>query len=243
MQHLRRWLGPQVVVLAITGCGMPTAGIHRDASNTVHDASDAVGTSGDSGGNVDAGSGSGSGSGGAITCPGPGSPKPSGTGCGTERWNIKVGTDSQASGVSLVPHPNTIAGLAALTAAGAGTRRESPTETTLWELKDVTLTELKLEADNDYHLVLADGTHTLIAEVPSTTCSTSSPWLCFMSRARSEIDAKYLVSTSPLYPAATVTIRGIGFFDKIHGQTGVAPNGIELHPILQICFGHGCTPT
>ena len=30
-------------------------------------------------------------------------------------------------------------------------------------------------------------------------------------------------------------ITGVGFFDKVHGQTGVAPlNGIELHPILKI---------
>jgi hypothetical protein len=28
------------------------------------------------------------------------------------------------------------------------------------------------------------------------------------------------------------TITGVGFFDVLHGQTGVAPNGIELHPLL-----------
>jgi hypothetical protein len=26
--------------------------------------------------------------------------------------------------------------------------------------------------------------------------------------------------------------RRVAFFDFLHGQTGVAPNGIELHPIL-----------
>jgi hypothetical protein len=32
-------------------------------------------------------------------------------------------------------------------------------------------------------------------------------------------------------------ITGVGFFDKVHGQTGVAPNtGIEFHPILKIEF-------
>jgi hypothetical protein len=31
-----------------------------------------------------------------------------------------------------------------------------------------------------------------------------------------------------------VRIRGVGFWDEIHGQTGVAPNGIELHPVLSI---------
>jgi hypothetical protein len=34
-----------------------------------------------------------------------------------------------------------------------------------------------------------------------------------------------------------VTIKGVGFWDYIHGQTGVAPNGIEVHPVLDITFG------
>ena len=33
-----------------------------------------------------------------------------------------------------------------------------------------------------------------------------------------------------------VTVTGVGFFDRIHGQEGVAPNGIELHPLLSIDF-------
>jgi hypothetical protein len=27
-------------------------------------------------------------------------------------------------------------------------------------------------------------------------------------------------------------LGGVAFFDYLHGQTGVAPNRIELHPIL-----------
>jgi len=53
----------------------------------------------------------------------------------------------------------------------------------------------------------------------------------------------FSVTTSPQNPAATVTVVGVGFFDILHGQTGVAPNAIELHPVLQICFGKGCTPS
>jgi hypothetical protein len=30
----------------------------------------------------------------------------------------------------------------------------------------------------------------------------------------------------------TATITGVGFFDFQHGQSGVAPNAIELHPVL-----------
>ncbi len=38
-------------------------------------------------------------------------------------------------------------------------------------------------------------------------------------------------------------MKGVGFFDFIHGQTGVAPNGIELHPILDITFTTASTTT
>jgi hypothetical protein len=178
-----------------------------------------------------------------LTCPGPGTPKSDGTGCGTERWDIKTGTDSQAPSIALVPVGNTIAALDALPADGGGSAREAPTEQTVYELKDVVLTELKEESDSDYHLVISDGSATMIAEIPFPSCATNSPWTCFMSRARSEIDAMFTVTSSPQYPSMTITLRGVGFFDYPHGQTGVAPNAIELHPVLQICFGSGCTPS
>jgi hypothetical protein len=44
----------------------------------------------------------------------------------------------------------------------------------------------------------------------------------------------------------TATLTGVGFFDIIHGQTGFAPNGIELHPVLSFsgsCSGGGQEPT
>lgn len=38
-------------------------------------------------------------------------------------------------------------------------------------------------------------------------------------------------------PHRKVTVTGVGFFDRVHGQAGVCLfNGIELHPILDIVF-------
>ena len=31
-----------------------------------------------------------------------------------------------------------------------------------------------------------------------------------------------------------VEVTGIGFFDRVHRETGQAPNGIELHPVLDL---------
>lgn len=237
------WRSLVVFVACLVACGSPggpAAQVSDAPSSPLEDAgvlSDDGRTPNDASMQPDAGP-----TGGAITCPGPGNPVQTSGACGSERWPVKTGTDPQAAQLGLVPMPNTIAALVALPAAGGGTSRESPTETTLWALKNVTLTELKLETDRDYHLVLSDGSKTLIAEVPFSACATNSPWLCFMSRSRSEIDAKFTVTTSPQYPAAVVTVIGFGFFDTLHGQNGVAPNAVELHPILQICFGKDCIP-
>jgi len=38
---------------------------------------------------------------------------------------------------------------------------------------------------------------------------------------------------------ATDVATGVGFFDHIHHQNGVAPNGIELHPVLRIARAAG----
>ena len=129
---------------------------------------------------------------------------------------------------------------------GGGRRRDParvPTEVTLWQLTDVTLTELKIGVRQRlpprHRRRLRDHDR----RDPLSVCAAASPWICFITRARSEIDSKYTVGTSPQNPAATITVRGVGFFDYKHGQTGVAPNAIELHPVLQICFGKGCTPT
>ncbi|MER9526085.1 hypothetical protein NKI96_21240 [Mesorhizobium sp. M0292] len=38
-------------------------------------------------------------------------------------------------------------------------------------------------------------------------------------------------------PATPVEVIGVGFFDRVHGQTGVVlNNGIELHPILSVTW-------
>lgn len=94
----------------------------------------------------------------------------------------------------------------------------------------------------------------------------SSPWFADIKTARASMDAKLkqlgkslepigftLASMAPpSKPRAAgdetdeaeemtkigvkAVITGVGFFDSSHGQTGVAPTAIELHPILDIQF-------
>ena len=161
--------------------------------------------------------------------------------CGVERWSVKTGTDADANLINLQSTTRTtIAALAALPAPSnpPANNRVQPTETTIFQL-DATLVEYKLEADSDYHLVLNDGAgNTLIGEIPSPTCVGSSSLLMSgIQKARSEFDAHYTVTSSFQTANVPVTVTGVGFFDFLHGQTGVAPNGIELHAVLDVQFG------
>src|SRR5207244_10720075 len=101
--------------------------------------------------------------------------------CGVERWSVKTGTDADVSKINLQSTPQTtIAALAALTAPSTlpANNRVQPTETTVFRVS-ATLTEYKLEADSDYHMVLSDGAgHTMISEVPDPACvGSTSPLL------------------------------------------------------------------
>src|SRR5258706_4473893 len=160
--------------------------------------------------------------------------------CGVERWSIKTGTDADAGLVNTsVSTSTTIANMRALAAPGTlpANNRVQPTETTVFTI-NATLTEYKLESDSDYHVVIADASgNTMITEIPSPTCvGAGSPFTAAISSTRSKFDAQLHATTSFQTANIPVYVKGVGFFDFLHGQTGVAPNGIELHPLLQINF-------
>jgi hypothetical protein len=161
--------------------------------------------------------------------------------CGVERWSVKTGTDADRANITLQSTTQTtIAALAALPKPGTlpANNRVAPTEDTVYQLR-ATLTQYKLEADSDYHLVLSDGSgHTMISEIPDPACvGSTSPLTSSIQKARSQFDAKYTATTSFQTANVPVTVTGVGFFDFLHGQTGVAPNGIELHAVLDVQFG------
>ncbi len=168
--------------------------------------------------------------------------------CGVERWSVKTGTDADAGLINLQSTTSTtIASLDSLPAPSTlpSNNRVQPTETTVFQLH-ATLVEYKLETDSDYHLVLNDGSgNTMIAEIPSPACvGSTSVLLSGIQNARTEFNAQYTVTSSFQTANVPVTVTGVGFFDFLHGQTGVAPNGIELHAVLDVQFGSGGpTPT
>jgi hypothetical protein len=167
--------------------------------------------------------------------------------CGVERWSVKVGTDSGAPAINLGSYiSTTIYNMHSSARPGSipSTSRVAPRETTQYSLSG-TLTKYKRETDSDYHLVIKDSAgRTMIIELPSLNCvGSGSPFRTGISNARAQFDAKLTATSSFKTVTAPVTVRGIGFWDFLHGQTGVAPNGIEIHPVLNISFTGPITAT
>lgn len=167
--------------------------------------------------------------------------------CGVERWSVKTGTDPQAPSINLSTYiSSTIYNFHQSTRPSSlpSNGRVSPRETNQYRLSG-TLTKYVREADSDYHLVIKDGSgRTMIIELPASNCvGAGSPFGTGIARARSQFDAKFTATTSFKTTSTPVTVTGIGFWDYIHGQTGVAPNGIEIHPVLNITFGTSSAST
>ena len=169
-------------------------------------------------------------------------PNASSGSCGVERWSVKTGTDADVGLVNTSPVLQTISYLRSLTAPATppANNRVQPTETTTFVI-DATLVEYKLETDSDYHLVIKDAAgNTMIAEIPDPACvGAGSPFATEIQNARQEFDAKYNATTSFQTANIPVQLIGVGFFDFQHGQTGVAPNAIELHPVFDVVFNPG----
>ena len=77
----------------------------------------------------------------------------------------------------------------------------------------------------------------MIVEFPDTTCNgaSSSPKKAKMRSARTALIAACGQPSSSRFTdlKGRANITGVGFFDIPHGQTGIAPNAIELHPVLK----------
>jgi len=162
--------------------------------------------------------------------------------CGVERWSVKTGTDTDSGSVDLSSSTattiSTLTNLAAPSSWPPGNRLQ-PSETTVWVV-NATLKEYGQEPDQDYHLVLADESgKTMIAEIPDPNCvGVASPFKAGIANARSEFDAQFTVSKRFQPANIPVQVKGVGMFDYVHAppQRGVAPNAIELHPVLDIVF-------
>ena len=88
-------------------------------------------------------------------------------------------------------------------------------------------------------MVIVDSAgRTMIIEIPAPNCvGPGSPFAAGIARARQQFDAVFTSRSFFQTANVPVQITGVGFFDYFEGQQGIAPNGIELHPVIDIKFG------
>ena len=157
-------------------------------------------------------------------------PKPVGGGsgaaaCGKERWTVKTLQDRP----KLLPVRNATVGfLITRPAPSSLPDTRLPFERHQYRA-DAAVTLVRQEADSDFHLVLQDaqGRH-MIAESPLPACAPAAT----VYRRKQMAQARAAVRV-----CSNAVVTGVAFFDFKHGQTGVAANAIELHPILAFRCG------
>jgi hypothetical protein len=172
------------------------------------------------------------------------------TSCGAKRWPVKTLADPAGRGLRLDRvQATTIEALRRLPAQPGGESwRGGTVERTVYRVAARLVAAKVIEDDSDIHLVIADPKTggSLIAELPAFGCTVGATRRArlLMQRARvaflracGDPGAVHYVEYGR---RSRATVTGLGFFDFLHGQRGVAPNAIELHPVIG--FAGRCTP-
>jgi hypothetical protein len=159
--------------------------------------------------------------------------------CGTERWAVKTCYDADTVNIdfnNIVP--SSVAyqrSLTKPTLPGDNVTRLS-TEDTVYSM-DCYIIKTVLESDQDYHVeicTIGNTAETMVAEVVNPECPNivNTSRYSQLKAIRDWYTAQFSPTSSFKNIGVSVHLTGVGFFDFLHGQTGIPPNGREIHPIL-----------
>jgi hypothetical protein len=156
------------------------------------------------------------------------------------RWGVKTATDPLAGEIHRrldasvtelceLPRPYRVA---------TQTPRTALFEQTIYRVQARFLF-YRAEEDGDIHLVLQDPTdesQTIVAEIPDPAgLAQLSPFAAEIAKLRSAFERRWPPSSSRRNGEQVLVVAtGIGFFDSRHDVLGAAPNGFELHPLLEL---------
>jgi hypothetical protein len=161
--------------------------------------------------------------------------------CGKERWNVKTLTDKDTIKIDFENIiQSTVSEQCALTRPSkVKNKPRMKSETTVYEIEAYVI-EYKLEDDRDFHVVIEDPKteEKMVVEIVDPGCpdiDNTSRYEAF-TKVRDWFTKNFHPTKSFKTTKKKVKLTGVGFFDFIHGQRGMAPNGREIHPVLSIKY-------
>lgn len=168
-------------------------------------------------------------------------PGTSGLMCGIERWPVKTLSDPSATSVDMSVAPTTtIAALNQFTAhcSGIPSLRTYPEEFKTFEVTGRILV-VRSEDDHDYHIALQDlndPSVTIVTEIADPSCegSVTSPFRQLLGQTRNAFNAIIGGRALSAMVGETLKVRGVGFYDFNHGQTGRSQSCLEIHPVISV---------
>lgn len=162
--------------------------------------------------------------------------------CGVERWSIKTLSDIDTNKINFNKIIETTVGKqVSIIRPTINRNKRDVSETFVYKINCSIVGYKKEKGDNDIHIIIEDDIteETMVAEIPNHNCQA----IQITSRAQRFFNLnKWFVENigAPtnnftfLKKHIPVTLTGVGFFDYVHGQVGMALNGREIHPVLSI---------
>jgi hypothetical protein len=168
-------------------------------------------------------------------------PPAPGLSCGTERWSVKTLSDADAATINLsTVQPTSIKALNQMPehCGGAPDARTYPQEFQVYELTG-TVVVVRSEDDRDYHIALADPadpSFTMVTEIADPVCQAViiSPYMFTLAATRTDFTGIIGGHSLASLTGTTLHVRGVGFYDFDHGQTGKSQSCMELHPLVSV---------
>lgn len=154
------------------------------------------------------------------------------------RWDVKTLTDKDAEKINFTPVETTISELLNIIPEKTiefSTPRFG-VEFTTCRVRCY-IKKFKEKKDGDIHLEITDiddNTKIMLAEIPDPECGVAQESIYIKKFIDGQKRIESFLNESGEISSGVYEITGVIFFDRMKEESGAAPSGIEIHPILSI---------
>ena len=164
-----------------------------------------------------------------------------GQNCGVERWTVKTLSDNDTLDIDFSKTYKSTVHEQVLMSAPSKKRERLESEKIVYSIKCFIIGYKRENNDKDIHIIIEDinTDETMVIEIPSYECfdiQRTSRYNLFKNLHNWFFENIGHPTSKFVYlkKHIAVTITGVGYFDFVHGQKGMAQNGREIHPVLSM---------